>query len=342
MNQKFYQCQSEEEAENLENFLHTETIPAKDFPFSKPIYESIIHYKSGTKFTNSVGYVSYKDRIVYYPHVLNKKDERLNFFDEVRPAFASFPKLHRYFSHLDSSQALAMNFFGLLILHPESHESFSKSLIGLIRQKGVKLPTDLLFCPQDKNMQNYFEKKKADDSEIDVELPFRRNDGTLFTVFIEVKYSEKEIGKMGLSGKNGSMKQQQSERDHIAKYNQIYLPAFQLTDKMTNWRTKTKEQQAFVDHYQFFRNVLLTKNKNDAIALFLTPREFNPSVDASIESSIKAFNAIVPLSIQPQFHFAHIYWEDLLKELQNEPTFQLVESKYFFPMFSGFSTRKNY
>jgi hypothetical protein len=85
----------------------------------------------------------------------------------------------------------------------------------------------------------------------------------------------------------------------------------------------------------------LPKNKNDAIALFLTPREFNPSVDASIESSIKAFNAIVPLSIQPQFHFAHIYWEDLLKELQNEPTFQLVESKYFFPMFFWlFNTEK--
>jgi len=335
MKDKFYQCENEKEAENIERFISTEDVPDKDFPFSKKIYESIMHYKNSAGLKDSVGYVAYKGRkTIYYPHILNKKDERLNFLDEVRPHFDSFKTLHKGFSHLDSSQALAMNFFGLLLLHEELYEPFSKAIVSLINNEKINVPSDIRFCPSNKRMLDFFEQKKCDESEIDVELPFKRNDGTLFTIFIEVKYSEKEIGQMNIRGKRASLEYQKSMHDHIDKYNRIYLPAFQLSGRLVDWNNKTKEQETFTKHYQFFRNILLTKNNNNSISLFLTPKEFNPSIDLSVKNSIEGFYALVPPDLQSQFHFAHICWEDLLGKLKNEAVLRPIGQKYFYPLFS--------
>ena len=146
-------------------------------------------------------------------------------------------KFHQYFHHLNSSQALCINFF-----YP------------LIAEK--KLEMFLEFLGVDATGISIFEFEK----ESDLERARRRTSFDFYVkldgprnVFVEVKYTEEGFGAA------------KKDEEHREKFRKIYLPI--LLEKIDYLVPECQDETLFLKHYQVLRN-LVHVNETDFVVLF--------------------------------------------------------------------------
>lgn len=191
----------------------------------------------------SAGTYRHRGRDVPYAHILPTRCSRLNFLEESRDEITSFLranpqiKLHKYFHHLNSSQAFALN---LLVPFFEGGPSASRALLAALGQQ-----TELL-CWEPEAIPDPTEGTNLD-------AVWETNDGG--RTFCEVKLSESDFGKARL------------DERHLAKFSDIYLP--RLAPHLS---PELQVATGFFGSYQILRNVWHMLGAPKGRLIFLIPR----------------------------------------------------------------------
>jgi hypothetical protein len=189
------------------------------------------------------GVYTYRGQIYHYEHILPKAQQQLNILPSFRHDFWSWfhgrgITLHKYFHHLNSSQALCFNLF-----------------FPFLMENGRRLPT-LLSCL---NIAGHpapcarFEYKphSVENTHFDFMIPLR----SLARVYFEIKYTELTFGP------------QKADSEHIWKFENIYKA--RLCDRFAKPFCCVSQ---FLNNYQIMRNVWhLDRDRGDML-IFLLPK----------------------------------------------------------------------
>ncbi|MDQ5988221.1 MAG: hypothetical protein CSYNP_03979 [Syntrophus sp. SKADARSKE-3] len=187
------------------------------------------------------GPFNYRGQNIPQPYILPITHYKENILDRYRTHFFSSKyakiKLHRFFHHLNSSQALCINLFYPLI---------AENQLGLFLQfLGIEHAADL---------HALFEK------ESDIENARRRTSFDFFikvamtsNIFVEVKYTEFGFG------------QANNDKEHSDKFYNTYHP---LVEKSLFLVRKCKEKEFFLKHYQILRNLVHIGDDDHVVLLF--------------------------------------------------------------------------
>lgn len=188
------------------------------------------------------GIFRYRGRDLTRDHILPLAQCSRNLFEEAEPAARAFlasnpSKRHRYFHHLNSSQAFVFNlFFPYFSGGPES----SSALLHALGQEGVldKWEPEAVPVPEE---------------ETNIDMLWTTQDGT--TTFCEVKLSEAGFGKAD------------DDERHRAKLANWYGDT--LMGHLDDGRL---ERLAFFKAYQFNRNVWHMLRVQRSRLIFLLPK----------------------------------------------------------------------
>jgi hypothetical protein len=189
------------------------------------------------------GTFRHRGQNLLYEHILPTGGSRLNFLAESREEIASFPdshpqvKLHRYFHHLNSSQAFALNLF--VPFFEGGHEA-SNALLAALGQQSALVHWEPESIPDTTEGTN-------------LDAVWETSDGT--QTFCEVKLSERDFGKARL------------DERHLGKLRDIYLP--RLAQHLT---PDLHVATAFFKSYQILRNVWHMIGAPKGHLIFLIPR----------------------------------------------------------------------
>ncbi len=210
------------------------------------------------------------------------KDYEYNILEPYRDNFfqSMTVKRHTYFHHMNSSQAMCINFFYPLMV-----------------ENRLELITDFLNFPNETISSHSAEFEK--ESEIDgkngnratnFDFYFQTVSGKEF--FFEIKYTEYDFGKA------------KNDQSHVKKFNEIYK------HKLGCINPEYAEMQSFFKHYQIIRNLIHVGK--DKYVVFLYP-EANKKIK---ESAAEAKEQI--LKSEFRSHLFDVHWEDIVAFVQSK------------------------
>jgi hypothetical protein len=188
------------------------------------------------------GIFRYRGHEVLHEHILPLAREYRNLFEEAEPLARAFfekhpNKRHRYFHHLNSSQAFAFNlFFPYFTGGPEA----ASALLRALGQQAILDDWEPEAVPEPCEGSN-------------VDMCWTTTDGA--RTFCEVKLSEADFGKAA------------DDARHRAKLKNIYSPVL-----ASHLEPERLERQAFFGAYQFNRNVWHMVRADHNRLMFLVPR----------------------------------------------------------------------
>ena len=203
--------------------------------------DHLARYKVSALGVRENGLFSYRGRIIPKAHILPIANLKANILEKYRSRFFASEhgniKLHRYFHHLNSSQALCINLFYPLIAENE---------LGLLLNFLELQPADeMLAC---------FERASG------IEIAARRTSFDFHIryaaghdVFAEVKYTEDGFGKA------------KDDEEHRNKFHKTYLP---LVDKSAFLVPECRNVSFFLEHYQLLRNLVHIRSNAHVVLLF--------------------------------------------------------------------------
>lgn len=195
-----------------------------------------------------------------YRHILPVKLRRLNLLEGIRGEFSIYQgehpdiKLHKYFHHVNSSQALTFNLFYPFFASGGSDAAVLTQAMGL---PGNPVEWHFEYVPD-----------KTEGTNVDV--AWRDHVGTW--VFCEVKLSEQTFGIA------------KADERHEKKLRKIYLP--RLENMVSNDFLEFKN---FRRHYQILRNISLLSTHEGSHVVFLLPRE-NTVLQPALQNVIANLN----------------------------------------------------
>lgn len=209
--------------------------------FRDTVCNHLANYKVDRLGVKDNGEFHYRGVILEKAHILPRKHLKLNIIEEYRDRFFDSEyaciNLHKYFHHLNSSQALCINLF-----YP------------LIAENKLELATSFLGITPATNLEACFEK------ESDVESADRRTSFDFHTrysktqeLFVEVKYTEEGFGKAPL------------DDAHRDKFKNTYLPLIEQSHFLTN---TCRDEDYFLSHYQVLRNLVHISETRRVVLLF--------------------------------------------------------------------------
>lgn len=188
------------------------------------------------------GVFRYRGRDVRCDHILPLARAFDNLFEEARPAASVFltahpGQRHRYFHHLNSSQAFAFNLF--FPYFSGTRES-SSALLRALGREGVLAEWEPEAVP-------------VPDEASNIDISWATADGV--RTFCEVKLSEADFGKAA------------DDARHRAKLRTIYRDLLG-----SHLESEGLERSAFLHAYQFNRNLWHMVRTDRSHLLFLLPR----------------------------------------------------------------------
>lgn len=182
----------------------------------------------------------YRGEVLQYHHILPEEHKWLNILEPFRTDIQQYLnerpaiKLHRYFHHLNSSQAFALNVF-----FPYFERGASSQLLAALGSTGL--------------LSSWVPEYIADAVEgTNVDMTWQSG-GT--RTYCEVKLSEQEFG----SARNDDA--------HLAKLKRIYRSS--LTGACA---PELLQPEKFFQHYQLLRNVWLVARESGSQLVFFVPR----------------------------------------------------------------------
>jgi len=175
-------------------------------------------------------------------HILPKELQWLNILEPFRKEIRAYAggrlKLHKYFHHLNSSQAFALNLFFPFF---EAHRPESRFLIAALGLSGEAAD----WAPE-------YVVDREEGTNVDVAW----RDKNQAWIFCEVKLTEQEFGRAA------------GEERHHLKLRNKYVPF--LPDHCAS---ELLESAAFFGSYQILRNVWLAARDPGTRVLFLMPKQ---------------------------------------------------------------------
>ena len=210
--------------------------------YAKIIQRHLAAYKTSRLGVKEAGTFVHNGKELHYAHILPKDLRWLNILEPIRSEVRSYLDLHpavkphKYFHHLNSSQAFALNLF-----FPYFEQGTPLPLLeamGLPGEFGGWQPEYVADATEGTN----------------VDVMWFSPGGT--KTFCEVKLSEQEFGVA------------KDDRRHRQKLEDIYRPV--LSGQCD---PELLEPAEFFSHYQLLRNVWLAARDSVSSVVFLVPRE---------------------------------------------------------------------
>jgi hypothetical protein len=225
--------------------------------YQEELIQHLTSYKRAHLGNPPAGRFRHRGQDYLYEHILPVSGRQLNLLNESRDQIERFlganPRitLHRYFHHLNSSQAFALNLF---VPYFEGGEDASSALLEALGQRGKLVRWEVEAIPD-----------LVEESNLDA--VWQTDDGV--TTTCEVKLSERDFGKA------------RDDARHQRKLKDIYLPrlAPYLSDELQTTR-------GFFRSYQILRNVWHMLATPNGQLVFLVPRanaKLWPLLDAALE-----------------------------------------------------------
>lgn len=218
--------------------------------FHDEICEHLSKYKADVLGIKQAGLFRFRGKEYRKPHILPHVHCQLNILERYRSHFFS-PKYaeikrHKFFHHLNSSQALCINLF-----------------LPLIEENALYLFLKFLNIESGPGMLPSFEKE-SDKEEVPpnvrrTSFDFHVQHGSK-NIFIEVKYTEAGFGRA------------KYDNEHRNKFNKIYLP---LVEQSPFLEICCREEAFFLKHYQILRNLVHIDESSQVVLLF-------PSANVSV------------------------------------------------------------
>lgn len=245
------------------------------------ILEKLVEYKKAQKDLCILGPDIYRDKP--YDHILPLVDKKYknksNIIEYYRDDFykseLSKIKYHTYFHHLNSSQAMCINFF-----YPLIKESQLNIVLEILNIKGA---VDY--------KETCFEKEGKETEGRKTNFDFYIRTNTL-NLYFEIKYTEPNYSSARDDG------------EHKRKYERVYRP---FLTKNKAIRDEYKEMELFFKNYQILRNLLHIDGESYVIFVYLKD---NPDMQQGIE---KIYDKI--LIEQYLGHFIAIDWHELFEKV---------------------------
>ena len=232
------------------------------------------------------------------PYILPKIDNHFkntkNILSGIRADFLNSNynniKPHIYFNHLNSSQAMCINFFYPLIKNNLLNHVLSKININEpIDYSEVKFE-------KDSNIE-----KTGRKTNFDFYIKTKNNN-----IYFEIKYTERSFG----SAKN--------DIQHTRKFHADYLPRLNLVPHINkDYHSKDK----FFKNYQIMRNILNIDVNSYVVIIYL---EDNEKLRMKCEE-VKNKIILGPLAS----HFLDIDWHDIFKWVYSNIQGNAVLAKYY-------------
>ena len=208
--------------------------------FREITLQRLVEYKRTVLNIQEDGIFPYRGKRMSEAHVLPESNKNLNILEPYRQRFFSSEyqsiKLHRFFHHLNSSQALCVNLFLPLK---------EKGRLGVF--------LDCLGIPSEGQPFSQFEKGS------EVEIASRPTSFDFYLksadheVFVEVKYTEDGFGR----AKNDS--------EHQEKFHRTYLPLLKNSRYLS---PACQDETVFLQHYQVLRNLVHIGREAYVVLLF--------------------------------------------------------------------------
>ena len=198
-----------------------------------------------------------------YKHILPANIKMKNLFaEETQKNVERYGiELHTYFSHLNSSQAMCINFFDKLIQDDEGKELLLQVIKQIITTKvedGVKIDK----CVFEKTIT----KEDGDynlDEGTNFDFYIKLTNG--IQIFWEIKYTENGFGKT-----KAEVKPKRGFDTHEEKFNKVYNPELKDTINLKHLENRCDE---FLSNYQIYRNIFYVRDENKDFMIFLIPVE---------------------------------------------------------------------
>lgn len=240
-------------------------------------------YKKSKLNISDPGY--YRGKI--YPHILPKGHESQNILAPYSghlktSQYLANIKLHTNFLHLNSSQAMCINFFYPLIL--------SKKLELITSILGIEGNVDYDSVAFEK--ESTVEKRKERKTNFDFYLKINSGSKNETQIFFEIKYTEEGFGKA------------KNDKGHIDKYNRTYKDALDKTIWIENI---FKAMPSFFEHYQIMRNLLAIDDKSYVVFIYTEDN------DAIRKAAEEAKTSIVTPAGKK--HLINKTWDKLVNQL---------------------------
>jgi hypothetical protein len=229
--------------------------------FQEEVKNTLNLYKKDILGIQDAGFFRYRGKDLLKEHILPTKFKTHNILHHYRDSFFSSSSsqinFHKYFHHLNSSQALCINLFFPLMLEGK-----------------LDLILDLLEIQKNPISETHFEKE----SEIETgkgrktNFDFYMQMSNDTKVYFEIKYSETEFGKA------------KNDAAHRIKYDCTYRPL--LTDNPFI-KHKYKEMEAFFDSYQILRNLCYINENNFVVFVYpLANKKIHLQAQSALEQRL--------------------------------------------------------
>lgn len=229
--------------------------------FAKELQKHLASYKSSRLGVKEAGIYLHKGKEVRHGHILPKDLKWLNILEPFRSEIREYLnahreiRLHKYFHHLNSSQAFALNLF-----FPFFEGGASSALLRALGTKG--------------SISNWLPEFVPDAEEgTNVDISWQDTNGSW--TYCEVKLTEQEFSKAA------------GEDRHYLKLEKTYGPALR-----PYCPAELLQPNAFFAHYQILRNIWLAARDPKSSIVFLLParnealREPLLKVRGSLEPSL--------------------------------------------------------
>jgi len=213
--------------------------------FQEHIKQKLGIYREKNLGISEAGIFKYRGKNLSKKHILPLKFSKFNIIENYREEFYSSPEaqinFHKYFHHLNSSQALCINLF-----------------FPLIFENKLNLLSKMLCIPINDPVKSCFEKESQ------IEIGNRRKTNFDFfmqlpegvKIYFEIKYTEEEFGKT------------KDDSEHRAKFKETYKP---LLKNNAFIKKEYHEMLSFFDKYQIMRN--LCHIDDHSYVVFVYPTE---------------------------------------------------------------------
>lgn len=252
--------------------------------FQTKIKEHLGEYKKNTLNISENGTFNYKGEDLPYEHILSKNKKELNIIEKYRTDFFKSDynniNLHRYFHHLNSSQAMCINFF-----YPLIKEHLLESILNIMDIKGeINYNSNNICFEKGSELETNAKRKTNFDFYIKLTSGIK--------IYFEIKYTENEFGKV------------KHDEEHKNKFNDIYMPLIKNNPAI---KDSFKTEDIFLNNYQIMRNIAHVSE--DSYVIFIYPKE-NQGIR---KAALSARNDIIARGWGA--HFILYAWEDLIEAL---------------------------
>lgn len=181
-----------------------------------------------------------------YPHILPKDKVKLNLLPKYRDSLSHYMeknnktlKRHTYFHHLNSSQAMCLNFF-----YPLLKEKELDLILKAIGLENEEIEYSHACFEKESKVEKVGKNYRATNFDFYIETKTGKK------VYFEIKYTEQAFGKVN------------PDNFHSDKFEKVYI------NNLDSIENEYSNKKAFLENYQILRNLICVSENSYVVFLF--------------------------------------------------------------------------